>query len=301
MKVARSQNAELHSRQVNVADAFANVSTDYLSNAVYTISVPRHAVAEPGTNAKIAAWIKSELESFGYDVRFQGEYDNVVAIPPKCDGPFLLVGAHYDSVPACPGADDNASAVAVLLMCAKAISRIDPSLPVCFVAFNREEDGFLGSADFVRNYLGDKKGVVAGCHILEMVGYSSDEKGSQKLPPGLPINLPDTGNFLGVLGNHKSVGLVDGILSAGKSYVPDFEVIGLKLFLGAERLIPNLNRSDHVPFWAAGIPATMWTDTADFRNPNYHRPTDTPDTLSYGFMAKVTKLLIASLMIRESA
>lgn len=133
-----------------------------------------------------------------------------------------------------------------------------------------------------------------------MVGYSTDEPGSQKTPLNLPIKIPDTGNFLGVLGNNKSKGLVDDILISGRSYLPDFPVIALKLLLGAERLLPDMNRSDHFAFWKHGIPATMWTDTADFRNPNYHRQTDTPDTLNYDFMANVSKLLIAAVLCGTS-
>ena len=112
----------------------------------------------------------------------------------------------------------------------------------------------------------------------------------------LPVKVPDTGNFLGILGNSSSNQVVDTILAAGRSYLPDFPVIGLKLYLGAERIIPNMTRSDHVSFWENEIPATMWTDTADFRNPNYHRRTDTPDTLDYDFLASVTKVLIASVL-----
>ena len=296
MKITHSDKATARLRNPSVIEVFASVSTDYLRKVVETISVPRHAVAESANNRKIAVWIKQELESFGYRVAFQGEYDNIVAMPGDGGfGPLLLVGAHYDSVPGCPGADDNASAVAVMLGCAKAVATIS-GLNVCFVAFNREEDGFLGSADFLNSYVASQAVEIAGCHILEMVGFSSKEKGSQKIPSGLPIKVPDIGDFLGLLGNHKSTHLVDAVLSAGKSYLPGFQVIGLKLYLGAERLIPDLNRSDHVPFWQKGIPATMWTDTADFRNPNYHRHTDTPKTLNYGFMSCVTKLLIASIV-----
>jgi len=127
MKVSHSDKAELRSRDTNVIEAFERVSTSYLSQVVDTISIPRHALAEPAANSKVASWIKAELESFGYDVRFQGEHNNVVATPPEAVGPFILVGAHYDSVPKCPGADDNASAVAVMLMCAKAIAQTNPS------------------------------------------------------------------------------------------------------------------------------------------------------------------------------
>jgi len=296
MKVAHSHQAAARSRNPDVIRAFASVSSSYLRKVIDTIAVPRHAVAESANNKKTASWIKEELESFGYEVGFQGQFDNVVATSANdTSGPVLLVGAHYDSVPGCPGADDNASAVAVMLGCARAVATLS-EINVCFVAFNREEDGFLGSADFVDSFVVADRVELTGCHILEMVGFCSQEKGSQKPPRGLPVKIPDVGNFLGLLGNGKSTHLVDSILSVGKTYLPDFPVLGLKPQLGVERLIPDLNRSDHVPFWQKGIPATMWTDTADFRNPNYHRRTDTPETLNYGFMSNVTKLLIATVI-----
>ncbi|HEX6125673.1 MAG TPA: M28 family peptidase [Pyrinomonadaceae bacterium] len=300
MKINYSSNAREREREADLERALEGISVSYLRQAVEAIAIPRHAVAEAANNKKVARWIKSELESFGYEVEFQGRDNNVVALLPGVGGgPLEIVGAHYDSVPQTPGADDNASAVAALLGCAKALSQVNPGASVCFVAFNREEDGFLGSSDFVSDTLLSGKLRIKHAHILEMVGYASQEKGSQMAPPMLPIKVPDVGNFLGILGNSNSTKLVDEILSAGKSYLPDFPVIGLKLYLGAERLIPNMTRSDHVSFWLEGIPATMWTDTADFRNPNYHLHTDTPETLDYNFLANVTRLLLASLFHSE--
>lgn len=297
MKVTHSHTKTAHEVNQAVVQAIATISIKYLKHVVETVSIPRHADAEAENNKQVAAWILSELESFGYRVELQGRYNNVVATPAiNIDRPLILVGAHYDSVPKTPGADDNASAVAAMLGCARALAKTDDDVPVCFVAFNREEDGFLGSEDFVNEYVASGKIKLSHAHILEMVGYASDKKGSQQLPPMLPVKVPDTGNFLGILGNSNSNQIVDTILAAGKSYFPDFPVIGLKLYLEAERIIPNMTRSDHVSFWANGIPATMWTDTADFRNPHYHRRTDTPDTLNYDFLASVTKVLIASLV-----
>src|SRR4029077_375988 len=116
-------------------------------------------------------------------------------------GPVTLVGAHYDSVGGCPGADDNASAAVAMLGCARACAG---EQHVAFVSFNREEDGLLGSQDFIQWLESARKLQVSRAHVLEMVGFASDEPGSQRIPGGLPVRIPDTGNFLGLLANKDS-------------------------------------------------------------------------------------------------
>jgi hypothetical protein len=251
---------------------------------------------EPEENEGAALWIAAQLQSWGYTVQLQGEWRNVVAIPPKVSGPLTLVGAHYDSVGGCPGADDNASAVAAMLGCAKACAGAAALPPVCFVAFNREEDNLLGSRDFVQWLASDKGLRVAQGHVLEMVGFASDQPGTQRVPPGLPVRVPDTGNFLGLLANKNSNRMLDHVLVQASTYLPELPVIGLNVTLGLEKFFPVLLRSDHAPFWLKGIPATMWTDTSEFRNPFYHQPGDKPDTLNYKFLRAVTQLLIASAL-----
>jgi Zn-dependent M28 family amino/carboxypeptidase len=263
---------------------------------VRTISIPRHFEAQRADNEATARWLASQLKGWGYNVQLQGQYHNVVALPVKCPKEMTLVGAHYDSVPETPGADDNGSAVAALLGCAEAVAKLSPQSPVAFVAFNCEEDGMAGSIDFVENHLPGANFTVRQAHILEMVGFANQDPGSQKLPTGLPIRLPERGDFLGLLANRDSGGAMDAILGHVRTYLPEFKVIGLEVEAGAERAFPVLGRSDHVGFWRQGIPAVMWTDTAEFRNPNYHRNTDTPETLDYGFLRLVTQLLVACVV-----
>jgi Zn-dependent M28 family amino/carboxypeptidase len=229
-------------------------------------------------------------------VQRQGDCTNILALPKPAPTNALLVGAHYDSVPNCPGADDNASAVAALLGCAQACHQHDPALPVIFVAFNREEDDLFGSRDFVGNYLPTAPFRVRCAHILEMVGYASTQPGSQQVPTGLPINISDRGDFLGLLSNRTSGSEMETALRQARTYVTELGVTGLEVEQGFERVFPVLARSDHVPFWVADIPAVMWTDTAEFRNPNYHRPSDTPETLDYGFLRCVTQVLTATVL-----
>jgi Zn-dependent M28 family amino/carboxypeptidase len=301
MLVQHSANAKAGTLDATIKRAVDSVSATFLREIVDVVSIPRHYEFEPDNNRLTAHWIAGQLRSYGYETEFQGEFANVIARPNHlADTPFILVGAHYDSVSGCPGADDNASAVAAMLACAKAIAEHAPEIPVCFVSFNREEDGWLGSADFVGQAMAGKRLAVREAHILEMVGYCDHRPGTQSLPQGLPIQVPDRGEFLGILANKDSTAAADAVLQAARTYQPGFPVLSLKVYVGTETMLPVLLRSDHTPFWKAGIPAVMWTDTSEFRNHHYHQVTDTPDTLDYDFLGAVTQVLIATILTRRN-
>jgi Peptidase family M28 len=263
-----------------------SIAEPELRRWVERLAIPRHYLCEPDENEGVALWIAAQLQSWGYSVQFQGEWRNVMALPQKISGPLVLVGAHYDSVGGCPGADDNASAVAAMLACAKACSSWIPAPSVCFVSFNREEDNLLGSRDFVHWLDAQAKIKIECAHILEMVGFASDLPKTQRVPPGLPVRVPDTGNFLGLLANRDSDDVLGQALASASTYLPDLSVIGLRVTLGLEKYFPVLLRSDHAPFWEKKIPAMMWTDTSEFRNPFYHQPGDKPHTLNYHFLCQ---------------
>jgi Zn-dependent M28 family amino/carboxypeptidase len=278
-----------------VAHILAEVSAERLRESVERISFPRHYVAQRPANRKARNLLLRYLQDFGFaQVALQGEYENIVATTAELgEEPYLLLGAHYDSVPGTPGADDNGSAVAVALECARLLKKHDLG-GVMVVFFNREEDGLLGSQEFVQEMQEVGQRRVSEAHIFEMVGYCTKVKGSQRLPAGLPgIASPDVGDFLGLLSNRGSNGIADDLANLAATYTPGFPVLALKIYLGIERYFGHLHRSDHAPFWEAGIPAIMWTDTSEFRNPHYHQATDTPDTLDYDFMSSVTKLALA--------
>jgi Zn-dependent M28 family amino/carboxypeptidase len=293
----------VHSRKVRPAEPVAKIKAlletineRQLREWVERISVPRHFGAEPEQNRATAKWIHSFFDSMGLRVERQGKFCNIVALPETDFDEVILIGAHYDSVPMCPGADDNGSAVAAMLGCAAACSLWRPALPIVFVAFNCEEDGLKGSQDFAESYLPKATFVVQCAHVLEMVGYASSKPGSQRVPTGLPIKISDKGDFLGLLANGRSSTVMDFVLRRVGSYVPELPVMGLNVKLGLEKYFPVLSRSDHAPFWMQKIPAVMWTDTSEFRNHNYHRHTDTPDTLNYQFLRQVTQLLTACVI-----
>ena len=263
---------------------------------VERISIPRHFVVNAEENAATAEWIAKDLASWGYEVQFQGRYRNVIATPPVMGDRVIVVGAHYDSVPETPGADDNGSAVAAMLGCAQLCAEFLPELPVVFVAFNCEEDGLLGSGEWVSDYLPGAGYQVECAHVLEMVGFASSASGSQKIPPGLPISLPDRGDFLGLLTNRHGAASMKSALQVIRIERTQLPAYGVEVLLGLEKHFPVLHRSDHAPFWKANIPSIMWTDTSEFRNPHYHAATDTPDTLNYPFLTQVTQALTAVVL-----
>jgi Peptidase family M28 len=299
MLIARSQKRRPKHPDAAISDLLNRVSPERLYNYVDMLSFPRHYVAEHEANIRARDLLLKLLHGFGYAPVLQGSFHNIVVTssPPE-DGPYLLLGAHYDSVPGSPGADDNASAVAACLECARLVKEHDIGSTM-IVLFNREEDGLIGSSQFVAYLASQSAWKVEEAQIFEMVGYFSHAAGSQRTPPGLPlIKTPDVGDFLGLLANRHSNGLAEKLLTLAATYIPQSPVMALKVYLGLEKRFPHLLRSDHTPFWEARIPAIMWTDTSEFRNPHYHQASDTPDTLDYDFLAQVTRLALVRAVMR---
>jgi len=267
---------------------------------VERISIPRHRIVNAEANVAVADWLAEEFSHWGYEVSFQGRFRNVIAQPAKTTDKVIVVGAHYDSVPTTPGADDNGSAVAAMLGCAQMCAAFLPELPVVFVAFNGEEDGLLGSSDWVSEFLPTAAYKIECAHVLEMVGYARSLPGSQMVPPGLPISLPNRGDFIGLLTNRTGAASMKAALQTIRTERPDLPAYGVEVLLGLEKFFPVLHRSDHAPFWQAGIPSIMWTDTSEFRNPHYHAASDTPDTLNYDFLTQVTQAVTAVVLTQAA-
>lgn len=277
--------------------ALEAISPASLRSTVEALNYPRHYSVNPQANREARDWIREELRCFGYEVALQGAYDNVIARPrgPQPSS-LILLGAHYDTVPTTPGADDNSSAIAVCLEAAKVLS-LHAKLPVMVAVFNREEDGLIGSREFVASLSGEERRRINETHIFEMVGYFTDAPRSQSKPGGLPIPLPSVGDFVGLVSNSRSNRIATRLLRTAETIGSATPVVSLKTYFGIERMFGDLLRSDHSPFWEAGLPAIMWTDTSNFRNPNYHLPSDTPDTLDYEAMADVTRIIVGHVLV----
>jgi Zn-dependent M28 family amino/carboxypeptidase len=299
MLVAHSQNRRPRNTDAAIAGALASVCGERLREYVELLAFPRHYAAERRANTRARDVLLRLLRGFGYTPVLQGAFDNIVVATGGASGrPYLLLGAHYDTVPGSPGADDNGSAVAVCLECARLLRGRD-SAPTMMVFFNREEDGLLGSREFVAGLSTHPAWAVEEAHIFEMVGYCTHAARSQRMPPALPgVAAPNVGDFLGLLANRRSNGVAEQVLGLAATYVPRPSVVALKIYLGIEKYFGHLLRSDHTPFWEAGMAAVMWTDTAEFRNPHYHLSSDTPETLDYGFLTGVARLALARAISR---
>lgn len=204
------------------------------------------------------------------------------------DRPRFCLGAHLDSVPESPGADDNASAVAALLEIARLLPETatqHPRLDLELVAFDLEENGMLGGA-FHAGRTKSEAIELRGMVSLEMLGYCDHARQSQALPRSLVGLYPDTGDFIAVIGNQNS-GLLLQRFREGMTHVAGLPVETLAVPEDGNRLQAT-RLSDHSPFWDAGYPALMITDTSFLRNPHYHLPGDTPQTLDWEFLRLVT-------------
>lgn len=193
----------------------------------------------------------------------------------------IVVGAHYDTVPGSPGADDNASGVAVLIELARL------GLPVRCVAFANEELPYshgdeMGSFVFAKRAR-ERRERIAAMFSLEMLGCYSDQPGSQRYPPVIDWFYPDRANFIAFVGDLGAWRLVRRTHTLFRKH-SDFPAESL----AAPAFVPGITRSDHWSFRRHGYPALMVTDTAYNRYPHYHLPTDTPEKLDYERMARVT-------------
>jgi Zn-dependent M28 family amino/carboxypeptidase len=229
--------------------------------------------------------------------RFQGgTYRNVVAsLAGASSDQQVLIVAHYDTVPDCPGADDNASGVAGLLAAAQALSRHGFRNELVFIAFALEEYGYPGSLHYVQQAKA-RKATIAGVLDLEMIGYTSP---TQAVPPG--VRAPAVGDFIGVIGNRRSERLVSLFRDGAVRYVPRLPVEEL-IVEGNGEGFPAVRLSDHAPFWDAGYPAVLITDTAFLRNPHYHVRSDTLETLDLPFLRNVSAATaVAAALLAEPA
>ncbi len=251
----------------------------------------RNSICYAGLEAA-RLYIEQALGRAGYEIRHDTyevagrTYRNVFAESRGSGDTVAVIGAHYDTAPGTPGADDNASGVAVLLELARLLRDFAPTPTLRWIAFTLEGPPYywtplMGSRIHARKCR-ERRERMVGMISLEMTGYYRDLPGSQSHPlPFMNRIYPDRGNFIAVAGNSPSRRLAKQV--AG--HMSEAGVIPVEW--AASPMVPGAGLSDNWSFWKEGYPALMITDTAFFRNPNYHSASDLPETLDYPRMAAV--------------
>ncbi|MGF1481880.1 MAG: M28 family peptidase [Cyanophyceae cyanobacterium] len=246
----------------------------------------------------VQQYVRQQLQQWGtvathdFEVRGKTHTNLILDLPGSNQKlPPILIGAHYDAVPGTPGADDNATGVAVLLEIAPALALNPLKYPVRLVAFDMEEYGLLGSSAYAAE-LKQQGQQLRLMFSLEMLGYCDRSPRSQQYPAGLRYFYPHRGNFIALVGSLATIPDLVRLSRTLKSSGVPCEWLPVP---NRGIWVPQTRWSDHAPFWDRGYPAVMVTDTAFLRNPHYHRASDTVATLDGDFLAGVCEGVIQSL------
>ena len=271
-----------------------------LKRHIAAIAAREHNLDHYDELEKVARYIEATLASFGYTVGRQeflaaGKMvRNIdVTIEPAAqnsDAQVIVVGAHYDSVSGSPGADDNATGAAAVIELARLARDLDAvgAKRIRFAFFVNEEPPYfrteaMGSLQYARALARRNERVIA-MYSLETIGFYSSEPGSQIYPAPFGLMFPDRGDFVAFVGMLGSRALVRKTMQSFRSHTAFPSIGGV-----APGFVPGIGWSDHWAFAEHGFEAVMITDTAPFRYPHYHRPSDTPDKIDAEKVARVVK------------
>lgn len=267
---------------------------DQLKHHVLNIASQPHHAQEHTQLLKSAEYIESVLTNLQYAVQSQpfmaaeNRVRNIfVEIPgTEYKNEILIFGAHYDSVPQAPGANDNGSGTAAVLELARLLKGYQSKRTIRLMLFVNEElpyakTDFMGSLIYANQAKENNEDIV-GMFSIETIGYYSDQQNTQRYPVPFNYLYPNTGNFIGFVSNLPSHSLLHKSISAFRKHT-QFPSEGL----ATPQFVPGIDRSDHWSFWKNGYPAVMITDTAPYRYPHYHTANDTPDKIDYDRTARV--------------
>lgn len=292
-----------------------------LWNDVHTLTTefPNRNATDREQMASAGMWILLQFIEMGYDSRGtptpalpvtgRAQDVNIIAELPGTTHPdeIIVIGAHYDTEINTPGADDNASGVAVMLELARRFANSPQPRTIRFIAFANEENS--NSADAAgrgqSNGMGSlttalsskmKGEDIVAMMSLEMLGYYSDAPNSQRYPfppemgEQLGMTLPTTANFVGIVGRTNDTPLITQIAES-MAQAGAIPVVAAPL----PPMVTAIYRSDHANYWMQGYPAVMITDTSEYRNPHYHTPSDTIETLDFVRMAACVDALESAI------
>jgi hypothetical protein len=290
---------------VTPADLAAKVDPVALALDLASVAQPR----PPGS----AHWqavqdlCATRLAQLGYAVEKQayGTGVNVIGVKPGASPQEVLVSAHYDSVAACAGADDNATGVAATLEAARVLASGSFQKTLVVACWDEEEDGLVGSEAYAKRAK-ERGEEIAVAFVFEMVGFTDDAEGSQQVPTGFDLLFPDQtawlaghgnrGDFLASIPDDLAHGPATALAAHADAAGLPIVTLELSSDLKNSPLLHDLQRSDHAAFWAQGFPAMMLTDTSNFRNPHYHcgLGEDSVDTIDQDFMTRVVRATVGA-------
>jgi Zn-dependent M28 family amino/carboxypeptidase len=280
----------------------AEIRTHLTAHLEYlSVKLGDRSIYRPQNLQAAEDYVFDTFQDLGYIPRRQSytylrrKVSNIIVGNPGPGGYYIL-GAHFDTVAGTPGADDNASGVAVLLEVARLAQGLALPRPWTFIGFTCEEPPafftpYMGSRVYAKQARKNREQIL-GMLCLEMVGYFRHEPHSQEMPLSLRLlGYPTTGNFLGLVSDLRSKGLMQRLEAAiqGGSRLP---TVSLAVPLGGHLFLPEVRLSDHANFWDAGFPAVMLTDTAFLRNPHYHGEGDVMANLDLDAMTELVLGLV---------
>lgn len=292
------EKTEPRSSSVSVNN-YPQVSETKLLAHLQKLNFQRYTSAE---RRRARVYIINELRKLGWEPRLE-EFPQGINIFAERKGTqeatgAILVGAHYDTVFKSPGADDNATGVAVTLEIARLLGKAQTPRTLQLAFFDKEEAGLLGSLAFTAEPKHMKN--LQGAIVMDMVGYGCYTSGCQKYPENLPITPPsDKGDFIAVIGETEHLPLLNSFKvrkqiaskSSNSTSLNQPSVVRLPVPLKG-LLTPDVLRSDHAPFWYQGIGAVLVTDTANLRTPHYHQPSDIPANIDRPFFRGAAQIVV---------
>ena len=296
-------------KPIAIENMIPTIDSNLVLSYMQYIAQPRHHITAPQALSMIKDSIEANFALGGLQTqRSNFNYgavasQNILGRKPGHlqERSTIIVDAHFDAVANSPGADDNGSALAALLIASKVLSPYNFEKTLQFIGFDKEENGLIGSLHYINNSIPSYQETEAVLN-MEMIGYYNDAPNSQLIPSGFSQLFPaavdsinsggNQGVWLFTVGNTNSSSLSLAFDTLARNYVPNVKTLVLNV-PGNGQIAPDLRRSDHAPFWDAGYKALMLTDGADYRNSNYHTPGDSLGTLNFPYLVRNIKAVTA--------
>jgi len=296
-----------HTENENDKTQTANLNKQksrYLKDVKFISKMPRTPGSEH--HKAVQNMCATRFNDLGFQVELHdyGSGVNIIGIYPGKQNPTekIMVSAHYDTVLDCNGADDNATGIAGVLETARILVAKQHPRTLVVACWDEEERETLGSKEFIAREKNNSSDIKMS-YVFEMIGYKNDKPNSQQIPTGFEQLYPkqvetiqlnqNRGDFILVVYDELATGMLSNIAEhADKQNLPLLQIeVSSNMKSSASHY--DLRRSDHSVFWDADYPAMMITDTANFRNPNYHcrQGADNIETLDINFAIKTINVI----------